>query len=74
MSKYGVTVPIVGYSYVEVEAKDEYEAKEKAMDMCCDFDDANVELIEMYGIEHVAEGNCVYHPFGDIEIEECESE
>ena len=37
--KYNVTVPIVGYSTVFVEAKDEKEAIEKAFDICCNFDD-----------------------------------
>ena len=30
--KFCVTVPIVGYSYVTVEAENEKEAKEKAFD------------------------------------------
>lgn len=74
MSKYGVLVPIVGYSYVEVIADNENDAKSKAFELCCDFDNANVELQELYGVERVAEGNCVNHPFWNMEIEESEEE
>lgn len=28
-----------------------------------------VDIIEMYGVEHVVQGNCVNYPFWDIEIE-----
>lgn len=73
MSKYSVCVPLVGYSYVEVEADNEDDAKSKAMDLCCDFDNSNVEVQELYGVEHVAQGNCVNHPYWDIEVEESES-
>ncbi len=68
--KYNVTVPIVGYSTVFVEAKDEKEAIEKAFDICCDFDKENVELGELYGEEHVIQGNVCSHPFWDVEVEE----
>lgn len=67
--KFDVTVPIVGYSYVTVEADNEEEAKEKALDQCCDFDNENVDIAEIYGVEKVAEGNVVHHPFWDIEVE-----
>lgn len=33
MKKYGVTVPIVGYTYVEVESDNEEEAMDKALDI-----------------------------------------
>lgn len=68
--KYSVCVPLVGYSYVEVEADDENDAKEKAIDMCCDFDNSNVELQELYGVEQVVEGNCINHPFWNVEVQE----
>lgn len=70
--KFDVTVPIVGYSYVTVEADNEEEAKEKALDQCCDFDNENVDIAEIYGVEKVAEGNVVYHPFFNIEVEKLE--
>lgn len=68
--KYNVTVPIVGYSTVFVEAECEEQAKEKALDMCCDFDDKNVEIAELYGVENVVQGNVCSHPFWEIEVEE----
>lgn len=70
--RFGVTVPIVGYSYVTVEAENEKEAKEKAFDQCCDFDNENVDIEEIYGVEKVAEGSVLYHPFWKIEVEKLE--
>lgn len=70
MKEYVVTVPIVGYSYVTVTAENEEQAKEKALDLCCEFKDENVQVEELYGVEHVAEGCVVNHPCWDIEIEE----
>lgn len=36
---YSVTVPIVGYVTVELDdASNELDAKEKALDLCCDFE------------------------------------
>ena len=70
--KFCVTVPIVGYSYVTVEAENEEEAKEKALAQCCDFDNENVDIEEIYGVEKVVEGNVVNHPFWKIEVEKLE--
>ena len=70
--KFCVTVPIVGYSYVTVEAENEKEAKEKAFDQCCDFDNEDVDIAEIYGVEKVVEGNVVNHPFWKIEVEQLE--
>ena len=72
MAKYGITMPIVGYSYVIVEADTEEEAVEKAYDICCDDDNKNVDIIELYGIEKVCEGNVVCHPCWNMDIEELE--
>lgn len=68
--KYTVIVPIVGYTYVNVEAGNEAEAKEKALDICCDFKNENVEVAELYGLEKVVEGNTCSHPQWEIEVEE----
>lgn len=68
MSNYLVTVPLVGYTYCEVEAENEEDAKEKALDICCDFDNENVEVGEFYGVEHVNKGNVCYHPMWDMEV------
>ena len=70
--KFCVTVPLVGYSCVSVEAKNEEEAKEKAIDQCCDFDNDDVDIMELCGIEKVVEGNVVNHPFWTIEVEKQE--
>lgn len=72
MNKYNIAVPIVGYTYCEVEADNKEEAKEKALDICCNFEDKNVDIVELYGVEHVCQGNCVDHPLWNIEIEESE--
>lgn len=70
--KFCVTVPIVGYSYVSVEAENEEEAKEKAIERSCDFDNEDADIVELYGVEKVAEGNVLYHPFWKIEVEKQE--
>lgn len=70
--EFCVTVPLVGYSCVSVEAKNEEEAREKAIDQCCDFDNENVDILELYGIEKVVEGNVVNHPYWNIEVEKQE--
>lgn len=73
MAKYGITMPIVGYSYVTVEAKSKEEAKEKAYEICCDWEEnENVECGELYGIEKVCEGNAVNHPCWNMDIVELE--
>lgn len=65
-----MTVPIVGYVTVELDdTTNESDAKEKALDLCRDFENKKVDIIEMYGVEHVVQGNCVNHPLLDIEIE-----
>lgn len=73
MAKYLVTMPIVGYSYVTVEAENKEEAKEKAYEICCDWDtNKDVECGEIYGIEKVVEGHVCNHPMWNIDIEEVE--
>ena len=67
--EFCLKVPIVGYSYVTVEAENEEEAKEKALAKCCDFDNEDVCAEEIYGVEKVAEGNVLYHPCWEIEVE-----
>lgn len=71
MAKFLVTVPLVGYSYVTVEAENEEEAKEIAYETCCDWEeDENVELGELYGIDRVVEGNVCTHPLWNIDVEQ----
>ena len=72
MAKYGITMPIVGYSYVIVEADTEEEAVDKAYDICCDDDNEDVDILELYGVKNVCEGNIVNHPCWNMDIEELE--
>ena len=70
MTNYVVSVPLVGYSYCYVEADNEDEAKNKALEICANFDNGNVEIVELYGIQNVLEGNVCKHPFWNIDVEE----
>ena len=70
MKNFIVTVPIVGYSSVFVEAENEEVAKEKALDICCDFENESVEIQELSGVEKVVEGNVCHHPYWSIDIME----
>lgn len=56
MKKYGVTVPIAGYIYKEIEANSKGEAIEKVMEE--GFEDEDVEELEMY--DKLVEGNICY--------------
>jgi hypothetical protein len=65
MKEYCVQVPICGYAVVMIEAENEKEAIEKAIE--------NVDLSDMESwdaLEHVVEGNCFNGPLNDIEVEE----
>jgi len=53
MKKYGVSVPIAGYVYIEVEAETEDEAIDKALDDA--YKDEDIVEIEMY--RYLLEGN-----------------
>lgn len=55
---YLVTLPIVGYASVEVEASDAKEAIRKALDT--DWD--QLEIIEEYVTDKVMSGNVSHHP------------
>lgn len=66
---YVVKVPIAGYSYVEVDdATTAEEAKKKALDMCCDFNNKNVTMEELCGYEKLVEGNVCYAPCWNMEV------
>jgi hypothetical protein len=65
MKEYVVSVPICGYAVVTIEAENEKEAIEKALD--------TVELSDTESweaLEHITEGNCFNGPMNDIEVEE----
>lgn len=57
MPTYTVIIPMAGHLIVEVEAKDEAEAKEKALD------EASIEHLEGWeALEQFTEGNVCYCP------------
>lgn len=65
MKLYTVKVPIVGACYVEVEAENESEAIEKAMDS----EDLTLDNIEEWEpLEKVVEGNVVYTYHTEAEV------
>lgn len=62
--KYGVTIPIAGHSYVEIEADNKEQAKEKAME-CSEHGDVSWECLDCF-----CEGNVLNCPSpNEIEIE-----
>lgn len=67
---YGVRVPIAGHAYIEVEAENEEEAKEKAMN------NTTIDDIEEWeALDRFNQGNVCYCPDPwEIEIEELEDE
>ena len=74
MKVYQVTIPIAGSIYVDVEAEDEEEAKEKALNRSWSIsltsDDNSVSLGELEPLEHICQGNVCFAPVWDIEAEE----
>jgi len=66
MPEYCVTVPIVGYACVIVEAKNEEDAKKAAMNGSITIDD--IESWE--AVEKIVEGNCFHGPINEIDVEE----
>ncbi len=68
MKKYGVSVPIAGYIYKEVEANSE----EEAIDIVFNegWEDEDVQEIDMY--ESIVEGNVCHLYNTRVEIEELE--
>ena len=66
MKRFGVTMPITGYFYKEVEAETEEEALEKICeDGYCDED-----ICEMDIHENVVQGNVFYGVLNSMEIED----
>jgi len=62
---YVVTMPIVGYASVEVEASSPKEALNKALDT--DWD--KLDIIEEYVTDTVCEGNVCHHPWNEASVE-----
>ena len=69
MPKYLVTIPICGSVTVEVEAENEEEAKELALEseQVNDFD-----RIEYDVVEHIVEGNFFFGSCNSIDIQEAD--
>ena len=68
MKKYGVSIPIAGYVYKEVEAETKEEALEKAFDE--GYKDDEIAELDMYDV--LVEGNVCYTYHTKVEVEEIE--
>lgn len=66
MKEFCVTVPICGYAVIMVEAENEEEAKQKALEGRITIDD--IESWEP--LEQIVEGNCFNGMQNEIEAEE----
>ena len=65
MPRYLVTMPVVGYIEIEVEAQSKEEAW-KVADSNIDVDD----IVEWDTVKHVSKGNVCFHPRPHFEVEE----
>lgn len=70
MKKYGVSVPIAGYIYKEVEAN----SKEEALEIVFEegYEDEDIQEIEMYG--KLIEGNICHTYYTRAEVEELDED
>lgn len=86
MKEYSVTIPIAGSITVIVKAQDKDEAKNIALSdwpfksdttrFECEPKDVVVDawLNELETYEKIAEGNVLYVPFNEVEVDEVEEE
>lgn len=66
MATYGISMPVTGFIYKEVEADSEEQAKEMFYQL-----EITTEDISDWGIhEHVTQGNVFYGELNDVLIEE----
>ena len=75
MKRYHIRVPFAGYFYATVEAENEKDAKEAALDAAGNskisaFD--NVEVGEWEVLKDLTRGNVLYAPLNSIEIDDVE--
>ena len=68
MKKYGVSIPVAGYVYKEVEAESKEEALEKAFDE--GYKDDEIAELDMYDV--LVEGNVCYTYHTKAEVGEIE--
>lgn len=68
MKKYGVSIPVAGYVYKEVEAESKEEALEKAFDE--GYKDDEIAELDMYDV--LVEGSVCYTYHTKVEVEEIE--
>lgn len=68
MKKYGVSIPVAGYVYKEVEAESKEEALEKVYDE--GYKDDEIAELDMYDV--LVEGNVCYTYHTKVEVEEIE--
>jgi len=64
MKTYGITIPIAGMAYIQIETNSEKEAIEKAFN---DITNENIEEWECF--EHISQGNVLYAPYNDITVD-----
>lgn len=78
-NEYGVIVPVAGAVCITVEAESAEEAKKIAMDTGWSMDielidkNESIVAIDMHEIdqyERITQGNVLYAPFNEIEVEE----
>jgi hypothetical protein len=67
MSKYIVSIPLVGDAHFEVEATSESEAKEKAWEQYNDTSSDDLD-VEWELVEKVTTGNVLHAPINKIEV------
>lgn len=66
MKTYGVSIPVAGYIYIEIEAEDENDAKEKAFQS-----DIDIKDIEEWDVhEEICRGNVFHGNLNKILIED----
>lgn len=68
MKKYGLSIPIAGYVYIEIEAENEQQAIDKAFEN--GWEDEDVQELNMY--EKLVQGNVCYVNHTRIDVEEIE--
>ena len=67
MKNYEVMIPVTGYIYVDVEAENEDEA----VDMAMQSDDISLDNIAEWEVHrHVIQGNVCYALLNSVEVEE----
>ncbi|WP_424974212.1 hypothetical protein [Dinoroseobacter sp. S124A] len=62
MPTFGVTLPVAGHAWLEVQAEDEDSAIETAMEVV-----TSEDFVEWEPLRHITQGNVCYAPTWDAE-------